>query len=120
MQGSWGRCLTGRESIFLFPHTNEFCGKWKVAGEPGLACGLLEALRRVYERDAVPGRGPTASCRVGKSRIVVSGRGERGGFPEGRFCFRLSDPRRKEARSHEEVRGGGLARLRLRCRVSIG
>jgi hypothetical protein len=27
----------GRESIFLFSHTNEFCGKEKVALKPSLA-----------------------------------------------------------------------------------
>jgi hypothetical protein len=42
----------GRESIFLFSHTNEFCGKSKVAREPGLACGTLKGPRRVYERGA--------------------------------------------------------------------
>lgn len=40
----------GRESIFLFPHTNEFCGKGKVAHEPGLASPPLKAGRWVYER----------------------------------------------------------------------
>ena len=42
----------GRESIFLFSHTNEFCGKSKVAHEPGLACAPLKVRRRVYERGA--------------------------------------------------------------------
>jgi len=40
----------GRESIFLFYHKNEFCGKSKVAREPGLACDPLKHRRRVYER----------------------------------------------------------------------
>ena len=47
----------GRESIFLFSHTNEFCGKSKVAHEPVLAYRLLEIRRRTYEK---PGRGPAA------------------------------------------------------------
>jgi hypothetical protein len=42
----------GRESIFLFSHTNEFCGKSKVAHEPVLACAPLKVRRRVYERGA--------------------------------------------------------------------
>jgi hypothetical protein len=40
----------GRESIFLFPHTNEFCGNQKVALEPGLACAPPKVRRWVYEK----------------------------------------------------------------------
>jgi len=40
----------GRESIFLFSHTNEFCGKDFVALEPGLACAPLKVGRWVYEK----------------------------------------------------------------------
>jgi len=39
----------GRESIFLFSHTNEFCGKDFVALEPGLACAPLKVGRWVCE-----------------------------------------------------------------------
>ncbi len=35
--GAWAAALGGRESIFLFPRTNEFCGRRKVAREPGVA-----------------------------------------------------------------------------------
>jgi hypothetical protein len=41
----------GRESIFLFSHTNEFCGTRKVAREPGLACGPQKVRRWVCERE---------------------------------------------------------------------
>ena len=44
--------LYGRESIFLFSHTNEFCGKSKVAHEPVLAWDPLKDPRWVYERGA--------------------------------------------------------------------
>ena len=37
--------FSGRESIFSFSHTNEFCGTRKVAREPGLACGLRKVCR---------------------------------------------------------------------------
>jgi hypothetical protein len=37
--------VSGRESIFSFSHTNEFCGTRKVAREPGLACGLQKVCR---------------------------------------------------------------------------
>ena len=46
----WG--LYGRESIFLFSHTNEFCGKSKVTHEPVLAWDPLKDPRWVYERGA--------------------------------------------------------------------
>lgn len=42
--------LCGRESIFLFSHTNEFCGKSKVAPEARVACSRLKWGRRVCER----------------------------------------------------------------------
>lgn len=42
--------LCGRESIFLFSHTNEFCGKSKVAPEAGVAWFGLKVGRRVCER----------------------------------------------------------------------
>jgi hypothetical protein len=42
--------LCGRESIFLFSHTNEFCGKSKVAPEPRVAWSGLKWGRRVCER----------------------------------------------------------------------
>jgi hypothetical protein len=42
--------LCGRESIFLFSHTNEFCGKSKVAPEPRVAWTGLKWGRRVCER----------------------------------------------------------------------
>jgi hypothetical protein len=44
------RALCGRESIFLFSHTNEFCGKSKVAPEAGVAWIGLKVGRRVCER----------------------------------------------------------------------
>ena len=45
----WVFCLYGRESIFLFSHTNEFCGKRKVAHERPVAWPGLRRGRRVYE-----------------------------------------------------------------------
>ena len=39
----------GRESIFLISHTNEFCGKSKVAREPVVACIGLGGGRTTYE-----------------------------------------------------------------------
>ena len=49
----------GRESIFLISHTNEFCGKSKVAREPTVACTRVNVGRRIYEeypglREGVP------------------------------------------------------------------
>lgn len=44
--------FTVRESIFLFPHTNEFCGKSKVAREPTVACTRVNVGRCTYERGA--------------------------------------------------------------------
>ncbi len=51
--------LGGRESIFLFSHTNEFCGKSKVAHEPVLAWPWQGDPRRTYK-----------SCRAGSQRQV--------------------------------------------------
>ena len=64
----------GRESIFLFSHTNEFCGTRKVAREPGLACGLQKVRRWVCEGSDLAGRGPDQNCRVGKMEKVVNTR----------------------------------------------
>jgi hypothetical protein len=41
----------GRESIFLFCRTIEFCGNSKVARESGVACVRLEHCRWTYERE---------------------------------------------------------------------
>jgi hypothetical protein len=41
--------LSGRESIFLISHTNEFCGKSKVAREAVEACMRQEDGRTTYE-----------------------------------------------------------------------
>lgn len=41
----------GRESIFLFCHTIEFCGNSKVARESGLACVQFKHRRWTYERE---------------------------------------------------------------------
>ena len=65
----------GRESIFLFSHTNEFCGTRKVAREPGLACDPQEVRRWVCEGRHLAGRGPAQNCRVGKTEKVVKTRG---------------------------------------------
>lgn len=65
----------GRESIFLFSHTNEFCGKSKVAHEPELASPALKAARQVYERTTATRRGSAANPRVGKIKKVVKRRG---------------------------------------------
>jgi hypothetical protein len=48
----------GRESIFSFSHTNEFCGTREVAREPGLACGSQKVRRWVHEGEIWPGGGP--------------------------------------------------------------
>ena len=64
----------GRESIFLFCHTNEFCGTRKVAREPGLACGSQKVRRWVCEGSDLAGRGPDQNCRVGKMEKVVNTR----------------------------------------------
>ena len=64
----------GRESIFLFSHTNEFCGTRKVAREPGLACGPQKVRRWVCEGRDLAGRGPDQDCRVGKMEKVVNTR----------------------------------------------
>lgn len=65
----------GRESIFLFSHTNEFCGKSKVAHEPELASPALKAARQVHERTTAARRGSAANPRVGKIKKVVKRRG---------------------------------------------
>ena len=65
----------GRESIFLFSHTNEFCGTQKVAREPGLACDPQKVRRWVCEGRDLAGRGPAQNCRVGKIKKVVKTRG---------------------------------------------
>ena len=65
----------GRESIFLFSHTNEFCGNSKVAREPGLACGHLRTPRWVYERTHPAREGSKGNRRVGKMKKVVKRRG---------------------------------------------
>ncbi len=49
----------GRESIFLFSHTNEFCGKSKVAREPALARDPQKDPRWVYEGGAKGARKET-------------------------------------------------------------
>ena len=51
----WG--LYGRESIFLFSHTNEFCGKHLLAHEPVLAWAPLKDPRWVCERGTRGARG---------------------------------------------------------------
>ena len=50
--------FSGRESIFSFSHTNEFCGTREVAREPGLACGSQKVRRWVHEGEIWPGGGP--------------------------------------------------------------
>jgi hypothetical protein len=47
----------GRESIFKIRHTNEFCGKSKLARETARASGRLGEPRRTYKRNSA-GRGP--------------------------------------------------------------
>ena len=54
----WG--LYGRESIFLFSHTSEFCGKHLLAHEPVLAWGPQKDPRWVYERGP---EGPEGTAR---------------------------------------------------------
>ena len=65
----------GRESIFLFSHTDEFCGNPKVAREPGLACGIPETPRWVYDRTRSAREGSRDHRRVGKMKKVVKRRG---------------------------------------------
>lgn len=65
-----------RESIFLFPRTNEFCGKPEAALEARVAWDGLGGGRRVAEE---AGRGSGSWCRVGKIEMVVNGRGVPGG-----------------------------------------
>ena len=72
------RWFGGRESIFLFSHTNEFCGTNFVALEPGLACAPLKVSRRVcegalsagatqvQESTNAPGQESIENSRVGK------------------------------------------------------
>ena len=45
----------GRESIFKICHTNEFCGKSKLARETARASGRLGEPRRTYKRETAPG-----------------------------------------------------------------
>ena len=47
--------LGGRESIFKIRHTNEFCGKSKLARETARASGRLGEPRRTYKRETAPG-----------------------------------------------------------------
>ena len=49
--------LGGRESIFKIRHTNEFCGKSKLARETARASGRLGEPRGTYKRNSA-GRGP--------------------------------------------------------------
>ena len=49
--------VVGRESIFKIRHTNEFCGKSKLARETARASGRLGEPRRTYKRNSA-GRGP--------------------------------------------------------------
>jgi hypothetical protein len=62
--------LCGRESIFLFSHTNEFCGKKKLALEPPVAEPRPKQGRWVGERGqaehlkGVPPKGAAAAYRV--------------------------------------------------------
>jgi len=71
----------GRESIFLFSHTNEFCGKSKVAHEAVLAWAPLKVRRRVCERGAsqevktewrTPPKGSLGSRRDTTGQLVTS------------------------------------------------
>jgi hypothetical protein len=78
--GAWGRhaCtlvsrLCGRESIFLFSHTNEFCGNSKVALEAGVAWSRLKWGRRVCEKGANASRlGKRESVEPGGWRLPTS------------------------------------------------
>jgi hypothetical protein len=65
----------GRESISNFPHTNEFCGKSKVATEGGGAKRWLKVGRCPYDERPLSGRGARFWYRVGKSKKVVKRRG---------------------------------------------
>ena len=49
--------VVGRESIFKIRHTNEFCGKSKLARETARASGRLGEPRRTCKRNGA-GRGP--------------------------------------------------------------
>ena len=82
----------GRESIFLFSHTNEFCGTRKVAREPGLACGLPKVHRWVCERGDPAGQGPAQNSRVGKIKKVVKTRGGAVLILAERFFFFIQGP----------------------------
>jgi hypothetical protein len=63
--------LCGRESIFLFSHTNEFCGKSKVAPEAGVAWFGLKVGRRVCERGQQRKQLP-ARCSKPSGRVAAS------------------------------------------------
>jgi hypothetical protein len=65
----------GRESISNFPHTDEFCGKSKVATEGGGAKRWLKVGRCPYDERPLSGRGARFWYRVGKSKKVVKRRG---------------------------------------------
>lgn len=66
--------LCGRESIFLFSHTNEFCGKSKVALEAGVAWAGLKRGRRVCERGQMRKRLPACcgACKRVRRRVTAS------------------------------------------------
>lgn len=99
--GSWGGCarrprawaadacglvwaLCGRESIFLFSHTNEFCGKSKVALEAGVAWARLKRGRRVCERGQMRKRLPACcgACKRVRRRGSISNPSIPHGFGE--------------------------------------
>lgn len=65
--------LCGRESIFLFSHTNEFCGKSKVALEAGVAWARLKRGRRVCERGQMRKRLPACcgACKRVRRRVTA-------------------------------------------------
>jgi hypothetical protein len=50
----------GRESIFCFSHTNEFCGTHLLATEPAVACNAAKAARRPREGGGARGPLPAA------------------------------------------------------------
>jgi len=65
----------GRESIFLFSHTNEFCGKDFVALEPRLACAPPKVGRWVCEGHCPRGQRTDSGLpiRPGRSPRKTSG-----------------------------------------------
>jgi hypothetical protein len=56
---AWRCGFGGRESIFLFSHTNEFCGKSKVAPEPRVAGSGRRWGRWTHEEGGARGAGTT-------------------------------------------------------------